>query len=208
MSQSARHSQSAVNVLKTRTGSESRSGGIATYISLAPTSIPAALGSTTGRSGWCNPLFFLRPICFFASVSICFLELTFFPFRFQQRPSCECNGHSSNRNQPATKRPTVTTDLGTKLGTRLSNGVAIHHCRDGLLPLLVAIPSSPTRTKCSFLPWPDSAGTRYRGLLKLHTRYGLQSCSPTICGLYREAPPSPVSRLGRSQATKFNQQPP
>jgi hypothetical protein len=27
-----------------------------------------------------------------------------------------------------------------------------------------------------------------RGLLKLHTRYGLQGCSPTIRGLYREAP--------------------
>jgi hypothetical protein len=48
----------------------------------------------------------------------------------------------------------------------------------------------------------------FRGLLKLHTRYGLLSCSPTIRGLYREAPPWPVSRLGRSQATKFNQQPP
>ena len=48
----------------------------------------------------------------------------------------------------------------------------------------------------------------FRGLLKLHTRYGLHSCSPTIRGLYREASPSPVSRLGRSQATKFNQQPP
>jgi hypothetical protein len=29
----------------------------------------------------------------------------------------------------------------------------------------------------------------FRGLLKLHTRYGLQGCSPTIRGLYREAPP-------------------
>src|ERR1019366_741812 len=29
----------------------------------------------------------------------------------------------------------------------------------------------------------------FRGLLKLHTRYGLRGCSPTIRGLYREAPP-------------------
>ena len=29
----------------------------------------------------------------------------------------------------------------------------------------------------------------FRGLLKLHTRYGLQGCSPTIRGLYREAQP-------------------
>src|SRR5262252_2579519 len=48
----------------------------------------------------------------------------------------------------------------------------------------------------------------FRGLLKLHTRYGLHSCSLTIRKLYREAPPWPVFRLGRSQATKFNQQPP
>jgi hypothetical protein len=48
----------------------------------------------------------------------------------------------------------------------------------------------------------------FRGLLKLHTRYGLHSCSPTIRGLYREAPPWPVTRLGRSQATEVNQQPP
>src|SRR5215472_8189458 len=48
----------------------------------------------------------------------------------------------------------------------------------------------------------------FRGLLKLHTRYGLHSCSPTIRGLYREAPPWPIPRIGRSQATKFNQQPP
>jgi len=68
-----------------------------------------------------------------------------------------------------------------------------------------------------FLPCPcslprfrgGSASTSLlRGLLKLHSRYGLQSCSPTIRGLYREAPPWPVTRLGRSQATKFNQQPP
>jgi hypothetical protein len=52
------------------------------------------------------------------------------------------------------KLPAVTTDLGTKLGTRLSNGVAIHHCRDGLLPLLAAIPSSPTPTIGSLLSWP------------------------------------------------------
>jgi hypothetical protein len=45
----------------------------------------------------------------------------------------------------------------------------------------------------------------FRGLLKLHTRYGLQGCSPAIRGLYREAPPSPVSRIERSQAIKSYQ---
>ena len=46
----------------------------------------------------------------------------------------------------------------------------------------------------------------FRGLLKLHTCYGLPGCSPTKRGLYREAPPSPVSPLGRSQAIKSYQQ--
>jgi hypothetical protein len=36
-------------------------------------------------------------------------------------------------------------------------------------------------------------------------RYGLQGCSPAIRGLYREAPPSPVSRIERSQAIKSYQ---
>jgi hypothetical protein len=46
----------------------------------------------------------------------------------------------------------------------------------------------------------------FRGLLKLHSRYGLQSCSPTIRGLYREASPGPVSRPVRSQANKSYRQ--
>jgi hypothetical protein len=46
----------------------------------------------------------------------------------------------------------------------------------------------------------------FRGLLKLHSCYGLQSCSPTIRGLYREASPGPVSRPVRSQANKSYRQ--
>ena len=50
----------------------------------------------------------------------------------------------------------------------------------GFFPVRVAFPVS-------------LAGRRphlyFRGLLKLHTRYGLQSCSLTIRKLYREAPP-------------------
>ena len=54
------------------------------------------------------------------------------------------------------------------------------------------------RSRAGFFPvraaFPvNGAGRRphryFRGLLKLHTRYGLQSCSPTIRGLYREASP-------------------
>src|SRR5215467_4573763 len=100
--------------------------------------------------------------------------------------------------------PAVTTDLGTKLGTRLSNGVEIHHCKYGLLPLVAALLSS--RATRSFASWPAPRVQSFRGLLKLHTRYGLPGCSPTIRGLYREAPPLPVSRLERSQAIKSYQQ--
>jgi hypothetical protein len=46
----------------------------------------------------------------------------------------------------------------------------------------------PVRT--AFPVWRTGRRPRryFRGLLKLHTRYSLQSCSPTIRGLYREAP--------------------
>ena len=50
-------------------------------------------------------------------------------------------------------------------------------------------------------------GTFYFALtLRLHMRYGLQGCSPTFRGLYREASPWAVSHLGRSQAIKSYQQ--
>src|SRR6266849_8010068 len=45
----------------------------------------------------------------------------------------------------------------------------------------------------------------FRGLLKLHSRYGLQSCSPTMCGLCHEASSQPVSQLQCSLATRPNQ---
>ncbi|MBZ5626844.1 MAG: hypothetical protein LAQ69_50440, partial [Acidobacteriia bacterium] len=44
------------------------------------------------------------------------------------------------------------------------------------------------------------------GLLKLHTRYGPPDCSPTMCGLCREVPISPVSRTHRSPAIESNHQ--
>jgi hypothetical protein len=71
------------------------------------------------------------------------------------------------------------------------------------------------RSRAGVLPCPyslpryadGSASTpHFRGLLELHSRYGLQSCSPTIRGLYREAPSWPVPRLRRSQATKSYRQ--
>ncbi len=54
------------------------------------------------------------------------------------------------------------------------------------------------RSRIGFLPgplWPSlnkRAGRHpqpsFRGLLKLHSRYGLRICSPTLCGLCHEAP--------------------
>ncbi len=42
----------------------------------------------------------------------------------------------------------------------------------------------------------------FRGLLKLHSRYGPLICSPTICGLGRKASTPPVPRRRRFSATQ------
>ena len=69
------------------------------------------------------------------------------------------------------------------------------------------------RSRAGFFPvhaaFPDTgAGRRplhyYPGLLKLHTRCCLQSCSLIIRKLYREAPPWPVSQLGCSLPKSTN----
>src|SRR3982751_4863847 len=70
----------------------------------------------------------------------------------------------------------------------------------------VLVGSFPARAAFPVLPAGRHPHRHCRGLLKLHTRYGLHSCSPTRRGLYREAPPAPVSRLGRSQAIQSYQQ--
>ena len=75
-SQSVKRSRSSVKVANTRTGFSSRPAGTATNISRAPTSIPAAFGSNTGRSSKHIPLFRLRRLDFAfpaGRLSPCFL---------------------------------------------------------------------------------------------------------------------------------------
>jgi hypothetical protein len=43
----------------------------------------------------------------------------------------------------------------------------------------------------------------FRGLLKLHSRYGLQGCSATMRGLGHKAPAHPVARSSRLSATRL-----
>src|SRR5207248_2708043 len=59
----------------------------------------------------------------------------------KQWPSRANKKYSSERNQLVAMPPIVTTVLGTELGARLLIRLKQqHHCRDGLLPLLVTLP--------------------------------------------------------------------
>jgi hypothetical protein len=58
-------------------------------------------------------------------------------------------------------------------------------------------------------PLPRRVGVQrchFRGLLRLHSRYGPRNCLPTMRGLCREAPPRPVTRSERSPAIEPDHQ--
>src|SRR5471032_988194 len=75
--------------------------------------------------------------------------------------------------------------------------IVLARSRAGFFPIRTAFPGFATgrRPHCSF-----------RGLLGFHTHYGPPDCSPTLCGLCREVPISPVTRTHRSPAIESNNQ--
>ena len=75
--------------------------------------------------------------------------------------------------------------------------IQLARSRAGFFPIRSAFPAHAPgrRPHCSF-----------RGLLELHTHYGLPGCSPTYRGLCHEVSASPVSRARRSIAIESNHQ--
>lgn len=139
-SQSVKCSRSSVKVANIRTGFSSRPGGTATNISRAPTSIPAAFGSTPAglpntclcsvSAAWASRRALADYRCVSFSLLARFLSC-------EQRPSCAIEGTLPNGSVGL--RHLLTTALCTELGTTLLIGVlTTHHCLNGLLPLPVA----------------------------------------------------------------------
>ena len=64
----------------------------------------------------------------------------------------------------------------------------------------------PFRTAFSAFAPDRHPHCSFPGLLKLHTHYGPPDCSPTMCGLCREVPISPVTRTHSSPAIESNHQ--
>jgi len=76
-------------------------------------------------------------------------------------------------------------------------GWRVARSRAGFFPVVLPSPLSGRSASTSLLSRPAQASHAY----------GLQSCSPTIPGFIARLRPGRVP-VGRSQATKFNQQPP
>lgn len=156
-SQSVKRSRSSVKVANTRTGFSSRPGGTATNISRAPTSIPAAFGSNTGRSSKHIPLFRLRRLGF-ASRACRLTPRVFFTgcslSELQATAKLRNRRYSSKRNQLG--HPTVNHCSAHGTWSHANDRRSTtHHCHNGLLPLPVA-PSQNAE-----IPWPTQVPFRF-----------------------------------------------
>jgi hypothetical protein len=154
--------RSWVNVSKLRTGLGSRSCGTATKISVAPTSIPAALGSMQLRLGTAPPW----PVRF---CCLLLLRLMLFSPRSRGGPSRLLSGNLLI-GIAAVPHNRVTTVSITKLGTKLKNGLVAPLCsrptshdHDGyehtFSHTLFTAPYLPL-VHCSFNPLTAVAGSR------------------------------------------------
>ena len=96
--------------------------------------------------------------------------------------------YSSERNQLVAMPPIVTTVLGTELGTTLLFGFKQqHHCRDGLLPLLVTLPLIMAESR----PSSSSVLARPRGwhtFEELHKAWQLCDQAAITAGLAHGRP--------------------
>lgn len=132
--------RSWVNVSKLRTGLGSRSCGTATKISVAPTSIPAALGSMQLRLGTAPP--WPARFCFLLLVRPCFFLLDHGVGQVVFSQVISLIGIA------AVQHNRVTTVSITKLGTKLGERASKHHCIVGLLPTTMMATSIPSATPC------------------------------------------------------------
>src|SRR5579871_2569468 len=87
-----------------------------------------------------------------------------------------------------------------------------HSLRPLSLHAVPTTPVDPSRAPVGCFPVGAAfpvlrAGRRprlhFRGLLRLHSRYGLQSCSATRSGLCHKAPARPVTEPSRLSATRL-----
>src|SRR5260221_7776665 len=172
--------RSWVNVSKLRTGLRSRSCGTATKISVAPTSIPAALGSMQLRLGTAPP--WPARFCFFLLLS----RFMLFSPRSRSGPSRLLSGNLLI-GIAAVQHNRVTTVSITKLGTKLKNGLeaplrsrSTSHHHDGYehtsCHTLFAAPYTPP-VHSSFNPLKAGPWLRMTRLRLHGERVGIE-CAP------------------------------
>jgi hypothetical protein len=160
-SQSAKRSRSSVKVVNTRTGCSSRPGGTATHISRAPTSIPAALGSNTGRSSKHIPLFRLRDLGFVlldCGCSSCGMSIVARFLSYKQWPSRAREDTLPNGISQVSPAVNHCFAHGT-WNHAIDRCCKAHHCFNGLLPLPVAPPKNARIAPSSQVPFRFAPAT-------------------------------------------------